>query len=644
MSGETPTDEPGDLAEEYIRSMTYCDAHIIAERARDAERAAKILKKVEFWLSDSFLPYNEGMWRLYAAHPDHWIPISALVPILKRRRCLIFDVKETVAWVADALRKSEGLLEVDENGENVRRSGGIMRSEEPFCRSVYAKGFGQETGGLHARIQAFFSQYGDVVAVKMRRTKHKQFKGSVFCEFKRSETTDAFLESEPAPAWDGEPLLIMYKQAYCQGKYEEIAKARGDAGTVKYAPQQALGRRAFNAFRTTKSAKRKAPDEEPDWQEALKQVELYFSDINLLFDPQMWILHSNRSDNWVPIASIADLKEMRVFRPFGLDWIVNAIRKSESLLEVDTQGRKVRRKTEVPRLESHSVYVKGFGEEGDKTQADLEGFFSQYGEVVSVKMHREIDGKFDGSVTCRFDSQDAVDTFLAADPPPAWSETELDISHGLHAQEPEAAPQGRRRYVRFGNEKMLLKEDGTVDPEDIHWAKGCTLKFTGVGPGHFSWLDIKKPLKIYFRRIPYVKMSNSSQRQGIIGFKRALTEYDIEKVRTLVPVLAKGTVEWTRPSEEEERDFVTARVRELAVKAHQGPLEMRRRRPDAYINGKRIRGGRAAREMSKRTGSSVWEVSLDDPFGSEDDGWGIFVGNTTERDGVLDTEVEDPAP
>ena len=60
----------------------------------------------------------------------------------------------------------------------------------------------------------------------------------------------------------------------------------------------------------------------------------------------MWTLHTRNSGHWVPIKTVASFKRMREFQPMGSDWLVNALRTSETL-EVDEKGENVRRKTVV---------------------------------------------------------------------------------------------------------------------------------------------------------------------------------------------------------------------------------------------------------------------------------------------------------
>lgn len=61
----------------------------------------------------------------------------------------------------------------------------------------------------------------------------------------------------------------------------------------------------------------------------------------------MWGLHSANDDHWVPLATVTSFKRMKEFQTFGQDWIVAAIRKLSTFLEVDESGSNVRRTTEV---------------------------------------------------------------------------------------------------------------------------------------------------------------------------------------------------------------------------------------------------------------------------------------------------------
>lgn len=191
---------------------------------------------VEFYLSDSNLPFDKYMWTLYSKRKDHYIPINTIASFKRMRQYSEYGHQ----WLVDTLRKSES-LEVDPSGELVRRTTEPKETTiaDAYERSVYAvrarffcaryyrpnsfecridttfhsqKGFDDETPDLQIRIEQFFENYGHINAVRMRREQDGQkFKGSVFCEFASMEGVKSFLEADPKPTWEGKELLIMSK-------------------------------------------------------------------------------------------------------------------------------------------------------------------------------------------------------------------------------------------------------------------------------------------------------------------------------------------------------------------------------------------------------------------------------------------------
>jgi lupus La protein len=123
------------------------------------------------------------MWSLHTANDEHWVPIATIVSFKRMRE---FQPRGA-QWVTDLLRTS-GELEVSEDGTKVRRRTEVQEPKGAFDRSVYAvcplhkcqrspllaanslqKGFGEEVPGLQRKLERFFSDYGKVAAVRMRR-------------------------------------------------------------------------------------------------------------------------------------------------------------------------------------------------------------------------------------------------------------------------------------------------------------------------------------------------------------------------------------------------------------------------------------------------------------------------------------------
>lgn len=76
----------------------------------------------------------------------------------------------------------------------------------------------------------------------------------------------------------------------------------------------------------------------------------------------MWTLYIKDPDHWVPIETVSSFKRMREYSARGIDWVVAALRAS-TFLEVDAEGKRVRRRTEVQKPKGQferSVYAVRF--------------------------------------------------------------------------------------------------------------------------------------------------------------------------------------------------------------------------------------------------------------------------------------------
>lgn len=72
-------------------------------------------------------------------------------------------------------------------------------------------------------------------------------------------------------------------------------------------------------------------------------VEFYFNDANLPYDKFLWTATQKDPEGWVPIALVSSFKRMKEYLPKGVPWISTVLRRSESLLAVSDDGKKVRR-------------------------------------------------------------------------------------------------------------------------------------------------------------------------------------------------------------------------------------------------------------------------------------------------------------
>ncbi|KAF8513526.1 hypothetical protein JB92DRAFT_3083175 [Gautieria morchelliformis] len=358
----------------------------------------------------------------------------------------------------------------------------------------------------------------------------------------------------------------------------------------------------------------RAGDEE-ERAKALKQIEFYFADSNLPYDRFMWTLHTANPEHWVPIATVASFKRMRPFQPKGVAWVAEALRKSESLLEVNQTGDKVRRRHEVrePKgLLERSVYAKGFGDETPSLQGEMEKFFGQYGKVNAVRMRRTEDSKraFKGSVFCEFANFDDVKKFLEADPKPQWKGTDLltmskdaycemkikekgltgkakrgpPIRKGFNAfelnetgKEWKKKPQPQEKlgekpesrenleiFLEFMGTRLKVNQEdgGSVAESEVPFTKGASLQFRGCG-GNVLYAEVKAPLKDHFKKPPFIQYTRGAD-SGLVGFDKTLSDEDITFVREHLKTINGKPVTWEVPDETAEKAFQVERAQTAA--------------------------------------------------------------------------------
>lgn len=158
----------------------------------------------------------------------------------------------------------------------------------------------------------------------------------------------------------------------------------------------------------------------------------------------------------IPLATITSFKRMRRFQPQSA--VITALKESNFIVIEGEEGNETIRRqkawdpTKTTKLEERSVYVKGFGNEIPSTQFDIEAFFTQHGEIHSVRLRRGDDGGFKGSVFVEWADQETAEKFMALDPKPTWKEHDLLIMW-------------KAEYTRQKNEAI---RDGKIQPKNNH--------------------------------------------------------------------------------------------------------------------------------------------------------------------------------
>ncbi|KAL5520353.1 hypothetical protein ACEPAG_9577 [Sanghuangporus baumii] len=274
---EKPDDAKSDIEEHDITevdkngdSAAPAQPESAPEEETDEEKKNRACRQIEFYFSDSNLPYDRFMWTLHTANAEHWVPIKQVASFKRMREFQQFGHD----WLVSALRTSLE-LEVDEAAVNVRRRTEVKEPKGQWERSIYAKGFGSEYPGLQKDLEKYFNAYGRVNAVRMRRKyETKEFKGSVFAEFADLSTVERFLNLDPKPKWKDTELLTMSKEAYCDMKIKEKGLT-GKAAQWRRAHENSIPAKSFNAFRPNDKRKDKK-DSKDDKKPSKPEVFLEF--------------------------------------------------------------------------------------------------------------------------------------------------------------------------------------------------------------------------------------------------------------------------------------------------------------------------------------------------------------------------------
>jgi len=187
--------------------------------------ADKILKQVEFYFGDSNLPGDKFL-KAETAKDEGWVEIAKIASFARMKQ-----LSTDLDVVVEALKKSESLLEVSEDGKKVRRSTPLPGAQDKTPVSVYMKGFPTDStlDSINEVVEKLLNEGEKRLCTRMRRLRDKTFKTSVFLEFDSEATAKRVSELKVKIEGKEEPLMNMLKADYITMKKKE----RGDKQTEK---------------------------------------------------------------------------------------------------------------------------------------------------------------------------------------------------------------------------------------------------------------------------------------------------------------------------------------------------------------------------------------------------------------------------
>ncbi|CAH1726544.1 unnamed protein product [Aphis gossypii] len=195
-----------------------------------SSRDLKIIKQLEFYFSDTNLPYDKFL-QAQIKHDDGWVPISVLLTFK-----MLKSITRNSEVIASAVKNAvDSIVEVDETDKKIRRKPKIVapvpeRSlfKEIVERSIYCSGF-PRTATVDELLE-FAETFGDNVITKTTpmRFKTKAFKGSLYFTFSTKSEAEKFLERKSVEyngveierMWESDFLGNYKHKAYSPFNYE----------------------------------------------------------------------------------------------------------------------------------------------------------------------------------------------------------------------------------------------------------------------------------------------------------------------------------------------------------------------------------------------------------------------------------------
>ncbi|XP_050424180.1 la protein homolog [Adelges cooleyi] len=163
-----------------------------------AKVAPKIIKQLEYYFSDTNLPYDKFLQNEIKTG-DGWVKISVLLTFKR-----LASISKEPAVIAAAVKNATNcIVEINEGNDKIRRKPDqvVPVADQEFLnemmeRSIYCKGFPKTATMDELLNYAASLNDFNITKVIPRRLKTKEFKGSLYFTFETKEQAEKFLKLE----------------------------------------------------------------------------------------------------------------------------------------------------------------------------------------------------------------------------------------------------------------------------------------------------------------------------------------------------------------------------------------------------------------------------------------------------------------
>ncbi|KAL6634002.1 hypothetical protein ACP70R_026673 [Stipagrostis hirtigluma subsp. patula] len=227
----------------------------------DEAKAKSVLRQVEFYFSDSNLPWDKFLRETVEQSDDGLVSLALICSFSRMKSHLGLDAavkpetvpEDTVLAVAEVLRRSP-MLRVSEDGMKIGRASELLKPDE-IIEQVDSRTIAASPLPYNVKledVQSFFAQYAKVNSVRLPRhiANKKHFCGTALVEFSDEEEAKSITENNLV--FVGANLKIRPKKEF-DAEYESKKEEYEKAHPIKDSQDEGYPKGLIVAFKLKKA-------------------------------------------------------------------------------------------------------------------------------------------------------------------------------------------------------------------------------------------------------------------------------------------------------------------------------------------------------------------------------------------------------